>query len=480
MLCKVLLKTSESESITDLDNEDDINQLDSSSEISSQTSSDQEECVKGNCNCRPKTINVISQDQELKSIVKPEVKKIIYPYNLNEILNKFDQQSPKEVSIKDLHEKVRQYRKEINELRQFIKNLVDIPESSQVNDDETDVFFNTVSRVIFQRWEVSLTIVVKDKFVFDIVALIDSGAVENCLQEGVVPIQLCEETSQSLFGANGKRLAIKYKLTDVHIRNHDICIKQTFILVKDLNEKALLGIPFLSSIYPMWVDNQGNPRETSFVKIKHNVDKFNLDLAFFTCHIYKILTVKQWSGNPNFSRDIAWIVQWDYIIIADESTAFPTLRRTFKTKWWDTLKNDASLEAVKQYFLKHPTQASASDDMSQFLLKEQQLQAMLAVAKTPQEFQKILDEGSLSFSQENSYAKSDDSTSYLPDNGDDCEFCLLACTSTVQEMACQPFFPPKHLPTFGSYGWILTRNTIFFKNYFLILNNSKNIFKTTI
>ena len=29
------------------------------------------------------------------------------------------------------------------------------------------------------------------------------------------------------------------------------------ILVKDLKEKALLGIPFLSSIYPMWVDNQG-------------------------------------------------------------------------------------------------------------------------------------------------------------------------------------------------------------------------------
>ena len=89
------------------------------------------------------------------------------------------------------------------------------------------------------------------------------------------------------------------------------------------------------------------------------------------------------------------------------------------------MKNDASLEAVKQYFLKHPTQASTSDDMSQFLLKKQQLQAMLAATKTPQEFQKILDEGSLSFSQENSYAKSDDSTSYFPDNGDDCEVFFL-------------------------------------------------------
>ena len=49
---------------------------------------------------------------------------------------------------------------------------------------------------------------------------------------------------------------------------------------------------------------------------------------------------------------------------------------------------------------------------------------MLAAAKTPQEFQKILDEGSSSFSQDNSYAESDDSTSYLPDNGDDYEGIL--------------------------------------------------------
>ena len=49
MLYEVMLNTSESESRTDSDNEDDINQLDSSTQISSQTSSDQEECIKGNC-----------------------------------------------------------------------------------------------------------------------------------------------------------------------------------------------------------------------------------------------------------------------------------------------------------------------------------------------------------------------------------------------------------------------------------------------
>ena len=91
----------------DSDNKDDISQLDNSGEVSSQTSSDQEDCIKGNCNCHPKTINVISQDQELvldilrkiedektkqdlyevfkKSIVKLEVKKTVNPYNPNQI-----------------------------------------------------------------------------------------------------------------------------------------------------------------------------------------------------------------------------------------------------------------------------------------------------------------------------------------------------------------------------------------------------------
>ena len=66
-----------------------------------------------------------------------------------------------------------------------------------------------------------------------------------------------KKTKESLFGANGKRLAIKYKLSNAHICNQGICIKQTFILVKDLKEKALLGVLFLSSIYSMWVDDQG-------------------------------------------------------------------------------------------------------------------------------------------------------------------------------------------------------------------------------
>ena len=83
----------------------------------------------------------------------------------------------------------------------------------------TDAYLNTISMVIFQRWEVSLTIVIKDRYVLNIVALIDSGAALNCIQEGLVPTQFYEKTKQTLSGGNGKRLTIKYKLSNAHICN---------------------------------------------------------------------------------------------------------------------------------------------------------------------------------------------------------------------------------------------------------------------
>ena len=197
------------------------------------------------------------------------------PYNLNEILTRFNQNSPKHITIKDLQEEIRQYKKENQDLRQFTSlgltnlqdhinkivinqwNFEEVLESSQVNEEVIDSYLNTVSRIIFQKWEVYLTRVIKDKFVFNSITLIDLGAALNCLQEGLVPTQFYRKTKQMLSRANGTRLMIDYKLSNAHICNLDIWIKKTFILVRDLKEKVLLGVPFLNSIYPIRVDNQG-------------------------------------------------------------------------------------------------------------------------------------------------------------------------------------------------------------------------------
>ena len=52
-----------------------------------------------------------------KFVHKLKIKKIVSSYNLNEILTKFNQKSPKDITIKDLQEEIRQYKKEIQDLR---------------------------------------------------------------------------------------------------------------------------------------------------------------------------------------------------------------------------------------------------------------------------------------------------------------------------------------------------------------------------
>ncbi|KAL6333631.1 hypothetical protein AAG906_028816 [Vitis piasezkii] len=98
-------------------------------------------------------------------------------------------------TIKDLQEEIG-HKKDIKNLRQPTNFEEDL-ESSQDNSDKTNAYLNTITAL-------------------------------NCLQEGLVPTQLYEKTRQTLL------------LLNAHICNQGICIKQTFILVKDLKEKALL------------------------------------------------------------------------------------------------------------------------------------------------------------------------------------------------------------------------------------------------
>ncbi|KAL6327887.1 hypothetical protein AAG906_027285 [Vitis piasezkii] len=185
---------------------------------------------------------------------------------------------PNTLTIKDLQEEIGQYKKDIKNLRQPTSSEFPIPhdyinrvgfylsspkkedfeevlESSHDNSDKINAYLNTISATL------------------------------NCLQEGLVPTQLYEKTRQTFFGANGKKLIIKYKLSNAHICNQGICIKQTFILVKDLKEKALLGVPFLSSIFPMKQHEVELPYEPDFseknIRTKARPIQMNKDLLSY-------------------------------------------------------------------------------------------------------------------------------------------------------------------------------------------------------
>lgn len=50
----------------------------------------------------------------------------------------------------------------------------------------------------------------------------------------MIPSKYFEKNIQVLNIANSERLAIRYKLPNASICNSDICIPQTFVIVKDL------------------------------------------------------------------------------------------------------------------------------------------------------------------------------------------------------------------------------------------------------
>ncbi|GAV82622.1 LOW QUALITY PROTEIN: hypothetical protein CFOL_v3_26073, partial [Cephalotus follicularis] len=108
------------------------------------------------------------------------------------------------------------------------------PIDPEVQEETSTKFINLIERITYQKWYINITIVIQDSFKLTIV-LIDSGAQMNCIKKGLIPTKFFEKTKQRLSTANGENLSVQFKILDVHICNDVICIKQTFILVKDLD-----------------------------------------------------------------------------------------------------------------------------------------------------------------------------------------------------------------------------------------------------
>nr|CAN84177.1 hypothetical protein VITISV_023698 [Vitis vinifera] len=311
----------------DSDNEDDINQLDSSGEeISSQTSSDPEECIKGNCDCQPRTINVLSQDEEhvldvlrkvedektkqdlyevfKKSVGKQEVKRTVNPYSLNEILIRFNQQSTKDVTIKDLQEQV------------------ELEEEAMLH--SSDHMPNKMLSLYYDPSDPS-----KPVKATQCPTITGSQTFKQVTKANPFQNELTSSSSfsnkQIVVAANPKPLSTKSRYWQKDLNQPLLVIEREFF---SENPGEIVAKAFHESFHYPSGDLLKTREfyeailvETGFVKIKHNADKFsNLDLAFSICHIYKILTVKQWGGNPNFSREFSkpskprFFNYWDYQI----------------------------------------------------------------------------------------------------------------------------------------------------------------------
>ena len=106
-------------------------------------------------------------------------------------------------------------------------------------------FLQTISKVTFQKWYSIVTLVVND-FSMNAVALIDSGADQNCPKAGIVPTKFCERTKEQLVSGNSEPLTIRYKLNKGHIQNNNYCFKNVILIVDNITNDLLLGTPFLT------------------------------------------------------------------------------------------------------------------------------------------------------------------------------------------------------------------------------------------
>jgi len=128
------------------------------------------------------------------------------------------------------------------------------------NSVDNELFINLIDRIIFKKWYVEVTLITT-------IALLDSGADMNCIQEGIIPTKYYEKTTEKLHQASGTRLNIKYKIPNVHICNDGICFKTTFILVKDITSRIILENSFLALLDPFIKTEEGISTEIMGKKI---------------------------------------------------------------------------------------------------------------------------------------------------------------------------------------------------------------------
>ena len=128
--------------------------------------------------------------------------------------------------------------------------------TSETNED-LETFVHSMTIVQKQRWYTKITLKINPDYQSTFIALIDSGADLNCIQEGLIPTVYFVKTSQRLSTASNDPLKVQYKIPQGHICKNGIYIKTSFLLVKNISHQIVLGTPFLTQLYPFQIDNQG-------------------------------------------------------------------------------------------------------------------------------------------------------------------------------------------------------------------------------
>ena len=229
------------------------------------------------------TNTIVCQDpyEDSANTPKPEVQK-------PEVNPKILSTKPKKkVTVNDLQKEIKDTKSEVQSLRESLASLKanhnqrlehlentlhqdneQGTSSQNPSDGETDnpikdmvqegKFLETINRINFQKWHSKVRIVIDKDFEFEVIALIDSGADLNCIQEGIIPSKYFKKTRERLTSASGGRMKIEFKIPNAHVCQDNTCFKTTFVLVKNMTDRVILGNPFMCLLYHFITDNEGS------------------------------------------------------------------------------------------------------------------------------------------------------------------------------------------------------------------------------
>ena len=137
---------------------------------------------------------------------------------MKDIIQYFKKQEP--ATVQDLQMEIKQIKTQIDELKLYTHNI-DVRITNLENKKETltnqtseevETFVNSMTIVQKQRWYTKITLKINPDFQSTSIALIDSGAYLNCIQEGLIPTVYFVKTSQRLSTASNDPLKVQYKI----------------------------------------------------------------------------------------------------------------------------------------------------------------------------------------------------------------------------------------------------------------------------
>jgi hypothetical protein len=79
--------------------------------------------------------------------------------------------------------------------------------------------------------------------------------------------------------ANGNQLQIKYELNNVHVCQDNVCFHIPSVLIKNLTDKVILGIPFIAMLYHFSIDEDGVSKIKMSINVKfYFASRFDIDV----------------------------------------------------------------------------------------------------------------------------------------------------------------------------------------------------------